>query len=293
MKTIFKSILILMSCCFLISACTTSPKEPPFGYELATFPTHDEKIKINTYVLRAFSPNKPVVVILAGSNGIWNPRDKSSFTPLIIRWSSMLNNRDWNVLILDSVTPRSIRGNAAIASRQLNDILGAIDWIKTQSDMNSQKIALLGFSVGATAVLGAIDTSRGKSSPNIIGGVSNYPVAGPFIGKPEKKGGWTGPVSSNYNIDKPLLLTVGEDDNLVSPLDVQTLANNLQAKGAPITFKLYPETGHGYGIRKQNSLRLAGGRKVNYVSGAKNPEVSQQTQEDIFGFFYDLLEGKN
>lgn len=115
----------------------------------------------------------PVVVLLHGSGGMWQSDTINSGAKTALRrWGERLAERGFLCLMPDSYNPRGIPGN--YASRRPHhdsaiddsvcspnyerpkDVVAALTYLQTRTDVDTENIGLLGFSHGAQTGLNAV-----------------------------------------------------------------------------------------------------------------------------------------
>ncbi len=117
------------------------------------------------------------------------------------------------------------------------DVQAAVDFLKTQSFVQSDRIGIVGFCFGGrVAYLAACTVSDLKASVVYYGGRILQPLGteGPS------------PLEQTANIKAPILGLFGEDDANPTPADVATIAGELDKHGKTYEFHMYPGCGHGF-----------------------------------------------
>ncbi len=93
----------------------------------------------------------PVVLVLHGCNGV---------SPNIRRWARRVTDWGYAALVVDSFKPRGIEnvcGTPGVVSPRLRaaDAFAAAAYLRTRSDIDASKIAVVGFSHGGSTALAA------------------------------------------------------------------------------------------------------------------------------------------
>lgn len=117
------------------------------------------------------------------------------------------------------------------------DVQAAVDFLKTQSFVQPDRIGIVGFCFGGrVAYLAACTVSDLKASVVYYGGRILQPLGteGPS------------PLEQTANIKAPILGLFGEDDANPTTADVATIAGELDKHGKTYEFHMYPGCGHGF-----------------------------------------------
>jgi carboxymethylenebutenolidase len=122
------------------------------------------------------------------------------------------------------------------AQSLLEDVAGAIEWLKQQKFVRDGKIATWGFGFGASA---AFITS---SLRQLSGAICFYPAN---IATPLPSGGEP-PIEHAAEVAVPLLLLFGEKDYYVSRYDMDRVYSALIAAGKDFRMQIYPGVGHSF-----------------------------------------------
>jgi dienelactone hydrolase len=124
------------------------------------------------------------------------------------------------------------------------DVLGALAYLQARYDVAPERIALLGWSHGASAVLSALNTrvpivaarlERTPSMPYFRAGVAFYPGCYESLR-----------AQAGYGLAAPLRLFIAGSDDWTSPRPCIELADRLAAAGEPVKITVYPDTYHGF-----------------------------------------------
>lgn len=126
------------------------------------------------------------------------------------------------------------------------DMAAAMEWLKTQSAVDSQRIGTIGFCMGGfAAVLGAIKLP-------IQAAVSFY---GGGLTKARSGIGFTPLVGEVGSIKCPLLLAYGAEDHGIPPEDIQTMRHALDNAGVKHDERIYANAGHGFLCEDRSAYR--------------------------------------
>ena len=206
-----------------------------------TFQSGGKPIRLAAYLPETQSAPLPAVIALCGAGGNVSGME---------RYASMLAAQGFAVYILHyfdrtgtkSADKPTILRNFPLWMKTLWD---AISFVETQTQVDGQRIALLGFSLGAYLSLAnsAIDP-RVKAVVEFFGGM---------------------PKEMNLFMRRlcPVLILHGEADQTVPVEEAYQLQKLLEKKGIPYEIKIYPGVGHGF--EEAEIWRDAGLRSLEFL----------------------------
>jgi carboxymethylenebutenolidase len=206
-----------------------------------TFQSGGKPIRLAAYLPETQSAPLPAVIALYGAGGNVSGME---------RYASMLAAQGFAVYILhyfdrtgtESADKPAILLNFPLWMKTLWD---AISFVETQTQVDGQRIALLGFSLGAYLSLAnsAIDP-RVKAVVEFFGGM---------------------PKEMNLFMRRlcPVLILHGEADQTVPVEEAYQLQKLLEKKGIPYEIKVYPGVGHGF--EEAEIWRDAGLRSLEFL----------------------------
>ena len=225
----------------------------------------------------------PAVVSLHGCGGMYSTA-QSKREALSIRHQMMadlLVAEGYAVLFPDSFRSRGFeeictvenKKRALTQQNRLRDAQGALAWLQRRDDVLPERVAVLGWSHGGSAVLATLNAKQpavatwrdGKPpSPYFRAGVAFYPGCSDSL---KARGG--------YALAAPITFFIAGSDDWTAPGPCVDLAAKLAAAGEPSTITVYPDTYHGFdGPSTQPRLRLEVPNGVNPGKGvtvASNP----------------------
>lgn len=219
----------------LASAALTAYAEP------VTFPSLDET-PIQAHVFQpAQQPPLGTVVALHGCGGLYATAGarQGELSARHRAYAHMLTSEGYAVVFPDSFTPR---GEAQICTQRNGrrritqaerraDALATLRWAAAQPWARSDRIALLGWSNGGSAVLSATDASRidVRAQPvRPVIAVAFYP-------------GCAAPLRSGYRPAAPLAMLLGESDDWTPPGPCVELGKAVDAQ-----VHVYAGSHHGF-----------------------------------------------
>ena len=257
-------------------------------------PATGAPVRITALLFRPKGPNEvrhPAVVALHGCGGMYSTlatrRDGLSARHQTM--AELLAAEGYVVLFPDSFRSRGFEELCTVENRrrtvgQTNrrlDAQGALAFLQARADVVKDRIGVLGWSHGGSAVLATLNThqsavavwkNRGSSSPYYRAAVAFYPGC---LDSLRERGG--------YAVAAPLTLFIGGSDDWTAPQPCIDLAAKLTAAGEPVTITVYPDTYHGFdGPSAQGRVRLEVPNGVNPGKGvtvASNPAA----RDDAYG----------
>lgn len=225
--------------------------------ETVTFLSADGKTKLTGYVFAPASPGPhPAVVMLHGRAGSYSSLKRGQYNAdaLTMRhkmWGNFWAERGYVAVHVDSFGPRGYPGGFArhsYGSRPLEvseqsvrplDAYGALAYLRSRSDVAPDRIGLQGWSNGGMTVLAALGPRPpGLQNPAPGSGfraaIAQYPSCRAPSAEPD------------YTAYAPLLITVAENDDEVSPTVCRTFAEKIRNRSAGLEFVWYNAAHHSY-----------------------------------------------
>lgn len=229
---------------------------------------------------------RPALVLLHGCGGPYDNR--GALTLRMREYAALLNAEGWHALVVDSLTPRGekelctqpLRGRAVTQVQRRLDALGALRWLATRSDVDAQRLVLLGWSHGGSAVLAATNARLAESGGTVTprAAVAFYP-------------GCALELRRGHAPSAPLLMLVGADDDWTPAQPCIELSQ--RAAGAwPLRIEVYPGAHHGFDSRAALRVRMEVPGGVNPGSGVTvggNPQALEASRAALLGFLRELL----
>lgn len=243
--------------------CCATPSAIAVSGERVSFPSIDIDPNHGTPIMLSglyFTPDPsaggfPVVIALHGCDGMYGTlagqRDKLSARHQAM--ADLLVAEGYAVLFPDSFNPRGRREVCTLAAAkqtilQANrrlDVLGALEYLRTRDDVAKQRIALLGWSHGGSAVLATMNARAptviafrahlGAADTFFLTAIAFYP--GCYAALRERAG---------YSLAAPLSIFIGEADDWTSVKPCVALGRQMTAQGEPLEVRTYRHTYHGF-----------------------------------------------
>ncbi|MBB5046011.1 dienelactone hydrolase [Rhodopseudomonas rhenobacensis] len=182
----------------------------------------------------------PTVIALHGCGGL-----SAGAEPLRARyvdWVQHLLKAGHAVLLPDSYGSRELGPQCRLKERRVQarrervaDIATARQWLLQQPWVTKQRISLLGFANGASALLWAVrpQSAFAQSGPDVRSAVAFYPDCRLSSGL-----GWSARV--------PTLLLIGGSDDVSSPAACRQMIDGARGRSALAKLVVYPGAAHGF-----------------------------------------------
>jgi dienelactone hydrolase len=197
----------------------------------------------------------PAVVALHGCDGMYGRlagrRDR--LTQRHQAMADLLLAEGYAVLFPDSFNPRGRREVCTMPARDQPitqdhrrlDVLGALDYLHTRQDIAANRIALVGWSHGGSAVLATMNARH----PAVAAYLARHPEPGAFFLTaiafyPGCNASLRG--SYGYAPVAPVRVFIGEADDWTSAKPCIALGEAMEAMDMPFHVRTYPDTYHGF-----------------------------------------------
>ncbi|MEP6607461.1 MAG: dienelactone hydrolase family protein [Burkholderiaceae bacterium] len=185
---------------------------------------------------------RPAIIALHGCGGLYNSRRQldDRYVSYAERW----NAAGWHVVAPDSF---GSRGSGSICSQRAeertikvaqrrDDVLRTAAWLMARNDVDPRRVAVVGWSHGATTALEVLDRTLWRQPPAAI--VTYYPGCTSWQRRPL------------VELAAPLLMMLGEADDWTPPAPCKDLADRVQARYPDtVTLRAYADAYHGFDSR--------------------------------------------
>lgn len=230
---------------------------------------------------------RPAVIALHGCGGLYR-RDGAALQARYVEYTARLHAAGVHVLLPDSFGSRgsgpicTVRsGERAIgAEARRGDVLAALSWLRRRPEVDPQRIALLGWSHGASTLLAAVNAER-PGHAEVAGAVAFYPGCRTALAQP-------------FSAAAPLLLLLGADDDWTPPAPCEELvARTRRAQPqADIAVVTYPDSVHGFDSREPVRFRTDVPNGVNRagVHQGGNPRARAAALAELDRFLARILD---
>jgi len=239
--------------------------------ERVTFPSADGKTELVGYLFKPApmpAARVPGVVMMHGRAGAYSSRangvyDASSLSKRHRMWGHLWAEQGYLAILVDGFGPRgypqgfprfSYKQRPAevdeVSVRPL-DAYGALAYLRSRSDVIEHRVALQGWSNGASATLAAMSIDApGAKLTTPAGGfraaLAFYPACG-----------LKGRFEAGYRPYAPVQVHHGTDDEEVSPSRCAAFVNRSRALGGDILVRLYEGATHGFDDPSPKRQRVA------------------------------------
>jgi dienelactone hydrolase len=239
--------------------------------------------------INAQTTRKPTIVAMHGCGGLYSvvQRDKNLLTPRTASMARELRNAGYNILMPDSLTPR---GRSSICTETLQqrdvstaerarDVQAALRWLSKQDDVDPDRIALLGWAHGGSAVMKALVMPVDHKTPAVKAAIVFYPSCAQFN------------VRAAYKPNAPLLMLMGEQDDWAPAAPCTALTE--KANPDLVKLNVYPDSYHEFdapGMPLHVRLDVPNPAHPGQgVTSGTNPDTKVLAYRDMFSFLEEQL----
>ena len=184
----------------------------------------------------------PGVVLLPATGGVRKH---------ILDWAEWLASEGYVALVLDS---DAARRTVTPFRTRMQDAFAAATQLRTLGFVDADRIAMLGFSIGGSAALEAAGerAAAGGAGYRFRAAIAFYPPC----------------ASLRAETMIPLLLLLGNKDDVTPPTGCVTAAQRLKDAGKDISWALYPDAHHGFDIVEAGEGMGTPWGHIQYDAGA-------------------------
>jgi carboxymethylenebutenolidase len=260
--------LVAASALVVLSVAASPP--PPLGPlpDRVTFASADGQTNLVGYVFKPEGPHStrsPAVILMHGRAGAYSSLangkyDNSTLSQRHQKWGHLWAQQGYLAMLVDGFGPRGFPQGFAHQSyderpESLNEVTmrpldayGALAYLRGRKDVTPDRVALQGWSNGASATLAAMSSATpALKSPTpatgFRGALAFYPGCG-----------LKGEFKSGLVPYAPVRVFVGTADEEISPQKCSDLVEASRAHRGDIAIKLYPGATHDFddpGTRRQ------------------------------------------
>lgn len=221
----------------------------------------------------------PAVVALHGCGGLYR-RDGHTLATRYPSYIERLHALGYHVLLPDSFGSRGLASvcsqrygarSIGIADRRA-DLLDALAWLRGQPGVDADRIALLGWSNGATTALSTMDGRQTPPAPPLAAVVLFYPGCGRLQAAEPAAGA--------------VLMQLGGSDDWTPPEPCERLARRWQAEGRDVVLDVYAGAYHGFDSATPVRFRtdVPNGRSSTGVHQGGDPAAAGAAQARLAEF---------
>jgi dienelactone hydrolase len=266
--------LLIVLHTFVITACQTTTHSTVEAFrDLSTrrvTVNSGDGTPLNAYLYRSeLKQPGPAVIMMHGCSGLLTKR--GALKTHQASWRDIMLAEGYSVLLLDSFSPRGHRTICRVRNRPIlpererpHDAYGALQWLQSQQFIDPRRIALMGWSNGAMAMLWAIGDNA-RQRPKYL--QNDFATAVGFYPGCIKIG------RTDFMAKVPTLLQVGLDDNWTWPKPCITLVKTSNHRGgAAMEIDAYEGAVHAFDNSKSKRRTITTRNSV-YRSGEKSVSV--------------------
>lgn len=232
----------------------------------------------------------PAIVLVHQCGGLSSPSGKWQNTAML-SWAREAVKRGYVAFLVDGFSQREVDStcygakNGVNFMRSARDALQAAEHLRTFSFVDRKRVALAGYSYGAMVgvlVSGRQWTSVLSPGEPFAAVVAFYPgcfTIRPATGAPYEV--------VNADVDRPLLVLMGDQDNETPPQECITRLEPLKAGGAPIEWHVYPGATHCWDCENND-----GASKVDFRGNRVVYRYDKQVTQDSARRMFDFLDQK-
>ncbi|WAS90962.1 dienelactone hydrolase family protein [Nannocystis punicea] len=245
--------------------------------EVVEFPSADrQRTPLAGYLYKPAGRGPfPAVIALHGCGGLFAPRAPGHLSSRHDDWADRLVRQGYVVFFPDSFGPRGVESVCKIRPRpvtldhRVRDIQGAIAWLSRRSFVDPERMALLGWSHGATTVMTFAGRRRSRDA-DVRLAVAFYPGCRRFLDDPS----WRPRI--------PLTILIGSADDWTPAEPCRRLAQRFPKR---IELVEYANAVHGFDAPAQQVHLLRGLAFTPSGSGEAHagtePEARRQAIRDV------------
>lgn len=191
-----------------------------------SYPSSVERLRLNGELLlpTVGKPPYPAIILAHASGGL---------DSRVARWADFFRSRGIATLAIDYFGPRGVTANSSTQPIPTHDAYDALRLLGSHPLIKPDRIAIIGFSRGGNLVLNAADMGAYEAGGRRFAGyIALYPSCG---------------VTSVRKGDgAPVLIMLGDRDDLVPVVQCEALVENARSKGRAVQLKVFEGGYHGW-----------------------------------------------
>jgi dienelactone hydrolase len=207
----------------------------------------------------------PAVVVLHGCSGLFPSLRKSG--------SELLSSWGYVVLVVDSFSTRGIHETCdrGVLADRVYDAYGALEFLSKYSFVDSQRIALMGFSAGGIATLEAVQSGGAERlmERKFKAAIAFYPNCS----------------VANGDMAVPTLILAGELDDFSPAKKCREMMTQRSGKGSAVQLDVYKDARHAFDAPEFKTGIEAYGHRMEYNAAAADQSIrdSHAFLKEVFG----------
>ncbi len=171
----------------------------------------------------------PAILLASGCNGFAPRKAPQIYIDMAEGWRA----KGYVVVFVDYLAARGMNRCPSIAAADLGkDVLAVASYLRTQPLIDPERVSAIGWSLGGSGVLAALDQIDSSERSPLHAVVAYYPVCGTL---------------EPWSVKVPVLVLMGANDKMALPTACQQLFARL-APGTRLETRIYPDAGHGFNI---------------------------------------------
>ena len=229
----------------------------------------------------AIAEKKPIVILLHGCGGAY--QKNGLLSDRMVEYTKLINENGWNALVLDSFKSRHVRqictekysNRSVTQGMRVQDVLDTLNFLSTQYYADVDRIALIGWSNGASTVLAATNLNN-LNIKNFHIRPKVAAIFYPGCNSDQRKG---------YAASAPLLLQIGALDDWTPPQSCRVM---VQEASEPKPRMLeYADSYHGFDSLQPVKIRTDVPRGLVHYGG--NVKANLESKKQLIEFFQKQL----
>lgn len=245
-------------------------------------------VPLVAYWFAAAAPGpRPAVVALHGCSGPYDTRGR--LTAHLRQYAADLNAAQMHMLVLDSFGSRGLRSICELAQgkrpvRETDrraDAQAALRWLAARPEVDATRLVLLGWSHGAQTVLASLDASAAAVQGQTLqprAAVAFYPGCTEVL------------KNSQYRLQAPLLMMVGERDDWTAAAPCVRLHQRLGTQAPRFELEVYADSYHSFDHASEPRVRdNVGSTRSGQATVGGNPAARVASRERMFRFLSEEL----
>jgi dienelactone hydrolase len=224
---------------------------------------------------------RPVLIALHGCGGLHAARG-GGLAPRYREYTRLFHAAEWHVALPDSFGGESLctvsndQRDVKVEDRR-SDVLAVLAWLQSRGDVDPARIAIVGWSHGATTALNATNARRTVFAKGVAGVATFYPSCASLLMWP-------------YAASSPVLMQVGEKDDWTPAVHCQQLSEVVARSGVtpPFRIVIHADSHHGFDGTRPVRFRpdVANGKGAH--SGG-NPAARAASMAELMNFLKQVL----
>jgi dienelactone hydrolase len=224
---------------------------------------------------------RPAVIALHGCGGLYAAKG-GRLAERYREYRRLFHAAGWHVVLPDSFGGESLctvsndQRDVRVEDRRA-DVLATLAWLQARSDVDPARIAIVGWSNGATTALSAANARRSGFAKGVAGVAAFYPSCSGLVMRP-------------FAVNSPVLMQVGEKDDWTPAVHCQQLSEAVARSGATTPFRIVVHADSHHGFDGTDPVRfrpdVANGKGAH--SGG-NPAARAASMAELMKFLKQVL----